>query len=121
MDELMELSELWCQRDLLNADIETKRKAIIAPVQAELDALAEETEPMLKSVNDKIEAAKAKAAPIILALGKTVKEFGVNAVYTPAESNDSYPKAAMKKLAETIPAVAAAKKPGVAEVNFKRV
>ncbi len=58
-----------------------QRAAILAPVQADLDALTVEMSPYLQGYADQVEQAKAEATRLVLAEGQTVNGAAVQFVY----------------------------------------
>ena len=118
MDALQTLSELYAQRDLLNSEIETKRREILRAVQAELDALDEETAPMIDAVSGKIEAAERLAKDAVIQGGESVKGFGLRLVYTPGRV--TWETKILDGMAALFPEINKARKVGAASVSIRR-
>ncbi len=66
---------------LTRADYEEKRRAIMAFVQADLDALEAEYTPAFVVADERATALSAEAKAAVLALGATVKGTNLQAVY----------------------------------------
>lgn len=79
---LATLAELYAQRDLLHADLDTHRAKILAPINPQLAELEEEYAPMLEAVNAKIEQAETAAKTAIIASGASQKACGIHVIYT---------------------------------------
>ena len=119
MDELLkQLSELYAQRDLLNADMATKRQEILAPVQAQLDALEEVTAPMFEAINQKIAALENEAKEAVIQEGKSVKGFGLHLVYTAGRV--TWDAKFLDGLAAAHPDIIKARKVGQPSVSIRR-
>ena len=118
MKELQVLSELYAQRDLLNADIATRRAEILRAVQAELDALDEETAPMIEAVSGKIEAAERLAKDAVIQGGESVKGFGLHLVYTAGRV--TWETKILDGMAALFPEINKARKVGAASVSIRR-
>ena len=119
MDELNTLSSLYAERDLLLADVETKRKAILAQVQAQLDELEEETMSMLKAVGEKIAIVEEKAKAATIAQGESIKGFGLHLVYT--KGRVSWETKMLEGMAAMFPEINKARKVGDPSVRILRV
>lgn len=119
MDELLTLSDLYCERDLLLADIATKRAAIMQAVQAELDALEEETAPMLKAVGEKIAIVEERAKAMVITQGESVKGCGLHLVYT--KGRVSWETKMLDGMAALFPEINKARKVGEPSVSIRRV
>ena len=66
---------------VLRLDYEAKREEILRVVQAELDALAAEYEPLLETMGENIAALEQDVRADVLAHGATVKCERLQAVY----------------------------------------
>lgn len=118
MKELQVLSELYAQRDLLNSEIETKRAEILRAVQAELDALDEETTPMVEAVSEKIIIAEEVAKQGVLKQAESVKGFGLHLVYT--QGRVTWETKILDGMAALFPEINKARKVGSASVSIRR-
>ena len=118
MDALQTLSELYAQRDLLNSEIETKRREILRAVQAELDALEEETAPMIEAISNKIATAEVQAKEAVIQKGESVKGYGLHLVYT--QGRVTWETKILDWLVAFYPEIGKARKVGAASVSIRR-
>jgi len=79
--KLDELAEVRAAAEITRLDYEAKRAEILRSVQAELDALQAEYEPLLESAQARAAALEAEVKEAVLALGATVKGRAYQAVY----------------------------------------
>ncbi len=79
--KLDELAEVRAAAEITRLDYEAKRAEILRSVQAELDALQAEYEPLLESAQARATALEAEVKEAVLALGATVKGSTYQAVY----------------------------------------
>ena len=119
MKELQVLSELYAQRDLLNADIATRRAEILRAVQAELDALDEETAPMIEAISNKIATAEVQAKEVVIQKGESVKGYGLHLVYTTGRV--TWETKILDGMAALFPEINKARKVGAASVSIRRL
>jgi hypothetical protein len=75
-------AEIKSQADLLRLDKETRRAAVLASVQAELDALDAEYDPALETASGKLAALESEIKQATAEHGETVKGVYFMAVYS---------------------------------------
>ncbi len=76
-------TDLQAAADLLRLDKENKRKAIITPeIQAQLDELDEEFDPLLEQALANVKSLAEDIKVAVIATGATVKGDLVQAIYT---------------------------------------
>ena len=119
MDELNTLSKLYAKRDLLLSEITERRRKILEMVQPQLEALEEETNPMLKAVGEKIAIVEDRVKSLVITQGESVKGFGLHLVYT--KGRVSWETKMLEGMALLFPEINKAKKIGEPSVSIKRI
>ena len=79
--KLDEISELKAAADLTRLEYEAHRAEILKAVQAELDALEAEFDPLLEAASNRIVALEDEIRDAVLAHGASVKGGRLRAVY----------------------------------------
>jgi len=79
--KLDELAELKAAADLTRLDYEAQRTEILKAVQAELDALAAEYEPLMEIASSRITALEVEIKNAVLAHGASVRGGRLHAVF----------------------------------------
>ena len=116
---LDQLAELRAAAELTRLDYEAKRAAIMATVQAELDALAAEYAPTLATAAERDEALNAEVRAAVLHTGVSVKGAALHAVFV--RGRESWDGAALKGYAAAHPEVLAFQKIGEPSVSIRTV
>lgn len=80
-DELNKLAQMKAQADLLQMDYNAKRDAVLVTVKAELDALAEEYQPMLDAIQQNMSALETIIKAAVVQEGASVKGDFCQVVY----------------------------------------
>ena len=113
------LDDLNMQAECLRIDYEEKRKAILAAVQADLDALDAEYLPMKDAVTANITALEGDIKADVIAHGETVKGAHVMAVYV--NGRVSWDTKKLDGMMSLIPQLADARKQGEPSVTIRKV
>jgi hypothetical protein len=79
--KLDQLSELQAATEVTRQHYEAKRTEILRAVQAELDALVTEFDPLIKSAEERAAALEAEIKKDVAVYGSSVKGRGLHAVY----------------------------------------
>ncbi len=112
------LDDLNMQAECLRIDYEEKRKAILAAVQADLDALDAEYQPLKDTVSANITALEAEIKSDVLEHGETVKGAHVMAVYV--NGRVSWDTKKLDGMMSLIPQLADARKQGEPSVQIRK-
>jgi len=80
--KLERLSNLHEAQDAARLDYEARRKSILEKVQAELDALEVEFQPLLDAVGESIEGLESEIRTDVMLRGESVRGGAFSAVYT---------------------------------------
>ncbi len=80
--KLNELSDIQAAADATRLDYEAKRAEIMKTVQAELDALEAEYQPLFDTSAERIVALEAEIRQDVLTFGKSVKGAHLHAVFS---------------------------------------
>ena len=116
---LDELAEVQAAVALTRADYEDKRRAILAAVQPELDALDVEYGPLFAIAEDRAAELTTAVKAAVLAHGLTVKGAALQAVY--ARGRESWDGRALAGYAAAHPEVLAFQKIGEPSVSIRTV
>ena len=116
--KLNDLDELEMRREVLRIDYEEKRKAILAAVQADLDALDAEYQPLKDTVSANITALEGDIKADVIAHGETVKGAHVMAVYV--NGRVSWDTKKLDGMMSLIPQLADARKQGEPSVTIRK-
>jgi hypothetical protein len=117
--KLDQLSELQNAADVMRLDYEAKRQEILRAVQAELDALAAEYEPLMETLHENIEELEQEIRGDVLAHGATVKCERLQAVYV--HGRVSWDSQALDRYALDHPEVARYRHQGAPSVSLRVV
>jgi len=96
-----------------------RRKAILAYVSDDLEALDAEMKPYLDQTNTTLNVSEAAAKTAVLELGQTVK--GDSAMFVWAKGKTTWDGGKLDGMAEIIPALKSAKKVGQPSVSIREV
>jgi len=80
--KLEELAEVRAAAEVTRLDYEAKRAEILKAIQAELEALAAEYEPVLASAHERVANLEAEVKSDVMTYGGSVKGSQMHAVYT---------------------------------------
>lgn len=119
IEKLDQLGDIQAHQTLLNSDYETKRKEIMQSVQAEIDALDAEYDPMKANLAEQYAKLEAEIKADVLAGGSTVKGKYLQAVWT--KGRVSWDTGMLDGLMIAIPQLAQAKKEGSPSVSMRKV
>lgn len=119
IEKLDALGDIQAHQTLVTSDYETKRKEIMKSIQAELDALDAEFDPMKANLSAQYSALEAEIKADVLAGGSTVKGKYMQAVYT--KGRVSWYTGMLDGLMIAIPQLAQAKKEGAPSVSMRKV
>jgi hypothetical protein len=117
--KLDELAELRAAAEVTRLDYEAKRAEILKAVQAELDALADEYEPLLAAAAERADALEAEIRGDVLAAGGSVRGGQLQAVYV--RGRVSWDTAALDAYAEQHPEVQDYRRQGEPSVSLRQV
>jgi len=117
--KLAQLDEFHAQAEVLRIDYEAKRKAILATVQAELDALDAEYSPMKDAVSENITRLEGEIKTDVIQHGATVKGERFMAVYV--NGRISWDTKKLDGMMSLIPQIAEARKQGEPSVTIRKV
>jgi hypothetical protein len=118
-EKLERLSNLRAAKDVTQMDYEAKKNAILKQVQAELDALEAEYEPLLESVDRNIDLLETEIKTDVLLHGESVQGGTFRAVYT--KGRTSWDNNGIEKYAEHHPDVLLYRKQGPPSVSLRIV
>lgn len=82
VDKLNRLADLHAAVDLTRMDFESKRKAIMQKVQAELDVLEEEYTPLIEKAENNANLLEAEIKNDVLLRGESIRNENFQAIYT---------------------------------------
>jgi hypothetical protein len=119
IEKLDWLGDIQAHQTLLNSDYETKRKEIMQTIQAEIDALDAEFDPMKANLSEQYAKLEAEIKADVLAGGSTVKGKYMQAVYT--KGRVSWDSKILDGLMIAIPQLAQARKEGDPSISLRRV
>jgi CRISPR/Cas system Type II protein with McrA/HNH and RuvC-like nuclease domain len=117
--KLERLTNLRAAIDVTRLDYEAKRAAILKQVQAELDALDSEYEPLLESAGENIAALETEIKTEVLLYGESVQAGTYKAVYM--QGRVSWDSEGMAKYAASHPDVIRFRKQGQPTVSLRIV
>jgi hypothetical protein len=117
IDQLEQLAELRAAEALTRADYEQRRAEILKAVQAELDALAAEYEPLLETADKRIEALQAEIKEAVAEAGHSVRHGNIQAVY--ARGRTLWDTKGLSRYAEEHPEVEAFRREGKPSVSIR--
>ena len=80
--QLEQLAELRAAAAVTRADYEQRRAEILKAVQAELDELAAEYEPLLETADERIEALQGEIKAAVAEAGQSVRHGNIQVVYS---------------------------------------
>jgi hypothetical protein len=118
-EKLKRLSNLRAAEDVTRLDYEAKRAEVLKQVQAELDALKAEYEPLLESVKQNLELLETEIKTDVLLHGESVQGGTYRAVYT--KGRTSWDNKGIEKYAELHPDVLLYRKQGPPAVSLRIV
>lgn len=117
--KLNELSEIQAAADVARVDYETKRAEILRAVQAELDALAAEFEPLFEASRERCATLTEEIRQAVVQAGISVKGAHLHAVYT--KGRVTWDTKGLDKFAVSHPEVMAYRKQGEPSVALRNV
>lgn len=117
--KLNELSEIQAAADVARVDYETKRAEILRTVQAELDALAAEFEPLFEASRERCATLTEEIRQAVVQAGISVKGAHLHAVYT--KGRVTWDTKGLDKFAVSHPEVMAYRKQGEPSVALRNV
>lgn len=117
--KLDELAELRTAAELTRADYETRRAAILQSVQAELDALSAEFEPLFEAVEERTRDLEEEIRQDVLAYGQSVKGLEIQAVYN--RGRVTWDSKRLDAYAERHPEIIAFRKEGEPSVALRHI
>ena len=117
--KLAQLDEFFAQAEVLRIDYDAKRKAILATVQAELDALDAEYSPMKDAVLENITRLEGEIKTDVIQHGETVKGARFTAVYV--KGRVTWDTKKLDGMMSLIPQLADARKQGEPSVTIRKV
>jgi hypothetical protein len=115
--KLNELADVRAASDMTRREYEARRAEILAAVQAELDALEAEFQPLLESAARRQEALEAEVRSDVLELGGSVRGAHVHAVF--ARGRVSWDTRRLDRYAEEHPEVLAFRREGAPIVSLR--
>jgi hypothetical protein len=118
-EKLERLSNLRAAADVARLNYEAKRAEILKQVQAELDALEAEYDPLLESVDTNLASLETEIKTDVLLHGETVQAGTFRAVYT--RGRTSWDNNGIEKYAEQHPDVLQFRKQGPPSVSLRIV
>lgn len=116
---LDELADIQAAVDVARLDYEAKRSAILATVQAELDALDAEYEPLFDASQQRIATLTDEIKSLVLTHGASVKSDRLQAVYT--RGRVTWDTASLDRYAASHPEVVQFRKQGEPSVSLRVV
>jgi len=116
-EKLFRLTNLQADTDLTRMDYTEKRAGLFERIQAELDALEAEYQPVFETAEQEITALTAEIKNDVLLRGESVQGGAYCAVYAPGRS--TWDNDGMIKYAATHPDVLKFRKPGQASVTLR--
>lgn len=119
ISKLDKLADYQAQAEVIRIDYEEKRLAILKSVQAELDALDAEYDPMKDIVAENITDLEAEIKADVLAHGETVKGSHMMAVYV--NGRVSWDTKKLDGMMSLIPQLADARKQGDPNVTLRKI
>ena len=117
--KLAQLDEFHAQAEVLRIDYDEKRKAILATVQAELDALDAEYSPMKDAVLENITRLEGEIKTDVIQHGETVKGARFTAVYV--KGRVTWDTKKLDGMMSLIPQLADARKQGEPSAQIRKV
>jgi hypothetical protein len=82
LEKLEQLAELRAAKELTRIDYEQRRAEILKAVQAQLDELAAEYEPLFETAAERIDALEAEIKDDVAEAGHSVRHGNIQAVYS---------------------------------------
>ena len=119
ISNLNQLADYQAQAEVIRIDYEEKRRAILKSVQAELDALDAEYEPIKETVAENIGTLATEIKTYVLEHGETVKGEHVMAVYV--SGRVSWDTKKLDGMMSLIPQLAEARKQGDPSVTLRKI
>lgn len=116
---LEELAEVRAAAQTTRLDYEAKRAELLRSVQAELDALDAEYQPLLESAQVRATALEAEVKEAVLTFGATVKGSAYQAVYVRGRVTWDNPK--LEKYAQAHPEILSYRREGEPSVSLRAV
>lgn len=117
--KLEELAEVRAAIQITQIDYEAKREEILKTIQAELEALAAEYDPLLASANDRATVLEAEIKSDVITHGLTVKASSLQAVY--ARGRISWDNKGLDNFAADHPEILKFRKMGEPSVSLRGV
>jgi hypothetical protein len=118
-EKLFRLTNLQADTDLTRMDYNEKRAGLFERIQAELDALEAEYQPVFETAGQEIAALTAEIKNDVLLRGESVQGGAYCAVYT--QGRGAWDNDGMTKYAAAHPDVLKFRKPGQASVTLRTV
>ncbi len=115
--KLEELAEIRAAAEVTRMDYEAKREELLKTIQAELDALAAEYEPLLASVQERVTALEAEIKQEVKDFGDSVKGKQLHAVY--AQGRITWDNKGLEGYAVAHPEVLIFRKEGEPNVSLR--
>jgi hypothetical protein len=119
VSKLDELSDVQSAVDVARVDYEAKRAEIMRSVQAELDALDAEYEPLFEASTARIAALTEEIKQAVMMAGASVKGAHLHAVYT--RGRVTWDTKGLDKFAVSHPEVTQYRKQGEPNVSLRTV
>jgi len=117
--KLNELSEIQSAVDVARVDYEAKRAEILRTIQAELDALDAEFEPLFEASRERLATLTEEIKQAVVQSGVSVKGAHLHAVYT--KGRVTWDTRGLDKFAVSHPEVIAYRKQGEPSVSLRNV
>jgi len=117
IEQLQQLAELRAAEQVTRADYEQRRAEILKAVQAELDALAAEYEPLLETAGERIAALQDDIKAAVAEAGQSVRHGIIQAVY--ARGRTTWDTKGLDAYAEEHPEVQAFRREGKPSVSIR--
>jgi hypothetical protein len=117
LSKLEELAEVRAAADVTRIDYEAKRTEILKAVQAELDALAAEYEPLFATAEERAAALEAEIKRDVVEYGASVKGSTLHAVY--ARGRISWDNQGLDGYAAAHPEILTFRKEGEPSVSLR--
>ena len=119
VSKLNELSDVQSAVDVARADYEAKRAEILRTIQAELDALDAEFDPLFEASRERCAALTEEIKQAVVQSGASVKGAHLHAVYI--KGRVTWDTKGLDKFAVAHPEVVAYRKQGEPSVSLRSV
>ena len=119
VDLLNKLADLMAAQDVLRMDMDAKKVAIMAPVQAELNDLQTEYAPMFDHLQEEIAATEVVVRDAVMRGGESVKAAHLHAIFN--KGRVTWDTKALDGYAVAHPELAGLRKVGEPSVAVRKV